>query len=489
MQLQLPSLADASAPSSPAALSPQSSRRDVTLRFHRGTLLADGLDYEPDETLEPWRWDARVAAYRAPAHRYLAARRALQRQRCTLRDLVARGVGPSLRLRSPALRDYQRQALDAWLEAQRCGIVSLPTGAGKTHVALAAIARVGRAALVLVPTRVLLRQWLEVLGEYSEHGVGALGDGERVLRPLTVATFESANRQMERLGDRFALVVVDEAHHLASSSRAEALKLCSAPYRLGLTATPPETFAGQSELFELLGPLISRVEIGELCGRHLAPFDVVRHAVQLEHDERTRYQHERERFLSAFHGFRLARGGDLRAFSAAAAEQPAFAGGLRALQSSRRIVGSCRQKGDRIAALLAEHRDERVLIFVSDNQAAYDLSRRLLVPALTCDIRRREREEVLQRLRRLEITAVISARVLNEGVDLPEVRVGIVAGATQGQREHLQRVGRVLRPRAGKRACIYEIVVDGTHEVQAAEKRGRGLVSRSADRRRDHDGK
>ncbi|MBW2736598.1 MAG: DEAD/DEAH box helicase family protein [Deltaproteobacteria bacterium] len=484
MQLQLPSLAESRPHYSSPSLTPSSRSERVVLRFHRGTLLADGLVYQPDASMEPWRWDPRVATYRAPAHRYLEARRALQRDPWALHDLIARGIGPKLALTAPTLRDYQRQAVDAWLEANRRGLVVLPTGAGKTHVAIAAMAHVGRTTLVLVPTRVLLQQWLQALSTLGDQTIGALGDGQHSLRPLTVATFESANRHMERFGDRFALLIADEVHHLASPQRAEALKLCTAPYRLGLTATPPERFDGQSQLFALMGPLLSRVEMGELCEDHLAPFDIFRHVVRLDNDERRLYSDARERFLASFQAFRLTRGGgDLRTFATAAKQQPSLAAGMGALQASRRIIGGCRAKADHVAALLAEHRRERVLIFVGDNHTAYELSRRLLVPALTCEIRRREREEVLQRLRRGDVNAVISARVLNEGIDLPEARVGIIAGATQGDREHRQRVGRLLRPCAGKRACIYEIVVEDTHEVRAAERRAKSLVPPSTHRR------
>jgi superfamily II DNA or RNA helicase len=99
------------------------------------------------------------------------------------------------------------------------------------------------------------------------------------------------------------------------------------------------------------------------------------------------------------------------------------------------------------------------------------------VPALTCDIGRREREEVLERLRQGRLRAVISSRVLNEGVDLPEARVGIIVGGTQGGREQVQRVGRLLRPREGKSALVIEIVVLDTFETHLSRRRGQYLAS------------
>ena len=99
---------------------------------------------------------------------------------------------------------------------------------------------------------------------------------------------------------------------------------------------------------------------------------------------------------------------------------------------------------------------------------------------LTCDVGRKEREAVLGRLREGTIRTIVSSRVLNEGLDVPEAEVAIVTGGTLGDGEHVQRVGRLLRPLAGKRALVYELVTRGTFEEKQAARRGRRLVSRVA---------
>src|SRR5439155_1277599 len=94
---------------------------------------------------------------------------------------------------------------------------------GKTRLALAAMARAGSSALCLVPTRILLAQWLHHIRRTYAGPVGCYGDGAHELAALTVATFESAYRHMDRLGNRFDLLVVDEAHHFGCGLRDEAL--------------------------------------------------------------------------------------------------------------------------------------------------------------------------------------------------------------------------------------------------------------------------
>jgi superfamily II DNA or RNA helicase len=120
----------------------------------------------------------------------------------------------------------------------------------------------------------------------------------------------------------------------------------------------------------------------------------------------------------------------------------------------------------------------RLLVFTGDNETAYHIAQTHLIMPITCDIGRAERADALERFRRGELRALVSARVLNEGLDVPAADVAIVVSGTQGQREHVQRVGRILRPADGKRALVYELVVRGTSEIAQSLKRRRGLVSR-----------
>lgn len=209
--------------------------RPVRVEFDRGTLLLRGPGERALEHLPGVRWDPRVGCHRAPARFHAELCQALG-ARADERALAPQRPG---RLSAPSLRPYQVAALDAWTLAGRRGVVVLPTGAGKTRVAVAAIAAAGCSAICLVPTRVLLAQWRVTLGRELGAMVGVLGDGERDLRAVTVATFESAWRHMASIGNRFEMLVADEAHHFGSGVRNEALEMCTAALRLGLTATPP----------------------------------------------------------------------------------------------------------------------------------------------------------------------------------------------------------------------------------------------------------
>lgn len=434
------------------------------IRFDRGTILLEG-DRERLEKLPGVLWDARVQKLRAPAFRYhdLAVELDLTRA-------MSPGSGPSVQLRAPELRHYQRAALTAWEVTGQRGVAVMPTGSGKTRVALGAIAKRKSSALVLVPTRALLDQWASAIAGFHDGPVGLLGDGRSRVELLTVCTFESANRQMERLGFSFALLVVDEVHHLGQSLRPEALEMCAAPARLGLTATPP---AGRrlQRLEQLVGPVVSCQTVAELSGRHLAPHERVPILVPLTRDERRRYEEGFTTYLEACRAARLL--GD----SAGAARLVASSGGKRGmvgLQQARRALATAQSKLELAASLLARHRDQKVLLFTADTDSAYATSRRLLIPAITCDIRRRERDVILDRLRRGRCRAVVAAQVLNEGLDLPDCSVGIVLAASRGgERESAQRLGRLLRPTPGKMAVLYELCAERTFEVEHGRRRSR----------------
>ena len=85
---------------------------------------------------------------------------------------------------------------------------------------------------------------------------------------------------------------------------------------------------------------------------------------------------------------------------------------------------------------------------------------------------------MLDAFRQGHLQALVSSRVLNEGLDVPDADVAMIVGGALGEREHVQRIGRLLRPGPGKRALVYELVTRQTLEVSQAWRRRQGLVVR-----------
>jgi superfamily II DNA or RNA helicase len=450
----------------------------MELVFDRGTLLLRG-NLCGAESLPAVLWDPRVRAWRAPACHYKELIHELGRRAIDFHDGVALqqlAIPPPIPI--PELRPYQAGAIAAWDRLGRKGIIVLPTGAGKTRAAVAAIARTGFRTLCLVPTRVLMAQWVKTLAEAGLGPIGEYGDGRRIERPVTVATFASALLHMETLGNRFDLLVVDEVHHFGFGSGDEALEMSTAATRLGLSATLPEDQNRRAALGVLVGPEVYHASVEELAGRYLSVFQVVTISVGLTPSERVAYDAEMLVFRPVCRCFfEAAPQASWSDFVSAASRSDAGRRALSAWRRSRAIVSFSAEKRAAVGDLTLRHRDARILVFAADNDTAYAVAREHLVQPITCDIGPAERTRALELFSKGELRILVSARVLNEGLDVPAADIAMLVGGSQGSREYVQRVGRVLRPAEGKRAIVYDLVTRGTFEVRHADRHRRALAS------------
>lgn len=452
----------------------------MRLLFDRGTLLL--RDVPADAAvgdLPGVVWDPRVGCLRAPARLTYPLLRDLKARGARISDAPRPRLAAPSGIRPPELRPYQQAALVAWRLAGRRGMIVLPTGSGKTRVALAAMTATRAPILCLVPTRALMAQWCAALAEVYDGPIGRYGDGEHTLAPLTVATFASAYRHMPLIGDGFGLIVVDEAHHFGNGAQDEALEMAIAPLRLGLTATAPPPGPAADRLATLLGPTVFELSIGDLAGA-IAPFDRIVWRVSLDPDERREYQALRAVYRKAFQVFLAGRlGSSFEDFLRQASRTDEGRTGIAAWRRASRLLAYPRRKREALRRLLERHRGQRTLVFVANNETAYAVAREHLIMPLTCEIGTQERQDALARFAAGTLTALVSAQVLNEGIDVPDAEVGIVVSGSLGAREHVQRVGRLLRPRPGKRAVIYELVVDRSPEIAQAERRAEPLARRA----------
>jgi superfamily II DNA or RNA helicase len=451
----------------------------VRLEFDRGTVTLTGCSEQAGFDLPGVLWDPRVQVYRAPGFRYTALKAALNRSGRTFHDHVCAAVEPPVaRWEEVELRPYQAAALTSWELSNARGLVVLPTGSGKTRLALAAMARRRCRTLCLVPTRVLLEQWRTVLGQLYRGPIGQYGDGTRAVEAVTVATFASAFYHMASLGNRFDLLVVDEAHHFGTGAGDEALELCTAPARIGLTATPPTSHLHRTRLEELIGPEVYRQSVADLAGEYLAPLQVVSLRLDLTPLERREYAQEVAAYQPVVHQFfRYSPRATWQEFQGAAVRTDEGRRALAAWRRSRKLVAFTEAKQAAVARLLVELREARLLVFTGDNDTAYRVASEHCIMPITCDIGRAERREALERFRTGDLAVLVSAQVLNEGIDVPAAEAAILVGGRLGTREYVQRVGRTLRPAPGKQAVVYELVTRGTHEVRESLRKRQELGS------------
>jgi superfamily II DNA or RNA helicase len=461
------------------------------LTFSGGTLLLRGLarerfSREPAFLTLGGTWDSREAAWRCDALHYLRLTALLERLAIAVEDAVPEFQPVSWPHNAVhRLRAQQTQAVEAW-SADGRGLVVMPTGTGKTEIALSIMARTAVSTLVVAPVRDLMYQWHRRILTSLGYDAGVIGDNVFRVRPVSVTTYDSAYLHMERLGNQFGLVVFDECHHLPGPLRRDAARMSAAPYRLGLTATPERADGRHVDLAWLIGPTVYELPLSEAAGTSLADYDVVRIPVYLLPDEQARYNqysdevrryvHQRRRENPAF---------TWKDVCAETATTPAARAAMKAYRARQAIEDRAEEKLRVLEDLFRLHVGEPCLVFAGSNAMAREVSRRFLIPCLLNHCGKNERLDVLQGLSDGSYPALVANQVLDEGVDLPEVKVAIVIGGTSSSRQAKQRLGRILRRSGNLRARLYEIVCADTKDEQRSRHRRRSdAYTRTTHRRR-----
>lgn len=448
---------------------------DKSLSFQGGTLVLYGVEQQADVPA-PFQWVKsrwRCEAYHYSAVRFWANGQGIpdhvplwQRLNLTLHDQ-----------RQP--HDYQVAALDAWEKTNYRGSIVLPTGAGKTFVAIHAIHRVGRSTLVVAPTIDLLHQWYTRLVNAFETEIGVYYGGEKTVKPITVTTYHSAGDLVAAHGNAFKLIIFDEVHHLPAPSWGETALMSPSPFRLGLTATYPEAHEqtnGRWRVDDLIGAIVYTQRIDDLVGEQLAEYRTERIRVDLTPEEQAQYDEDigvyagffRSRQLHRTHG----KGWLLELMRLSAFDSDARRAVL-ARNRLQRLLAGAEGKMKALDNLLREYSDERVLVFTENNDVVYEISRRHLIPAITHETKASERKHILEAFQEGQYRAIVTCNVLNEGVDVPEAKIAIVLGGTAGVREYVQRLGRVLRKVGNRQAVMFEVIVRNTIDEGKAQRRRR----------------
>lgn len=448
--------------------------RVPTLTYDRGTLIL-----HPPPRGKAWIddavWDDRVERFRIPAMTYRRLTESLE------------ASGTHYNNRAPAYHDLQLQsaiemtpyphqieALQAWRQAGARGIVVLPTGGGKTYVAQLAMTGIQKSTLIVVPTLDLMHQWYaHLMAAFPDTQIGLLGGGSHDRTAFLVATYDSAAIHAEALGNRYGFLIFDECHHLPSNFTRVIAEYSLAPYRLGLTATPERSDGRHFDFDQLIGPMVYRVSAEALSGSVLAKHRVTRIKVHLSQEERQRYERlieKRNDFLkqSDIHL------GSLRGwqrFVRASARSRAGRRAMLAHREARSIAFGTEGKLRVLGDLLAQHHPTRTLVFTDDNATVYRIAKSFLIPAITHKTPVKERHDILARFKSGVYPTVVTSRVLNEGVDVPEATIAVVLSGTGSAREYTQRLGRILRQGNGKLALLYEVIADSTSEEHTSRRR------------------
>lgn len=363
-------------------------------------------------------------------------------------------------LKGPPLRPFQKLAMQAWIKSGGWGSVELPTGAGKTWLAIHIIAFMKRPTLILVPTIILMRQWQEELITHFGEDVGVLGDGERTLKKYTVSTYASATQFFKSHKDPFEFLVSDEAHHLMSGNLHQLPKMSAAIFRLSLSASFSLKLEGlPKQCLQPLGNIVYRIMPKELPKNILKPFVTKYHSVTMNDRFAQSFNELKPKLKSSFESIHQLKSKDKQGKIEIEHAEVIYRWKLLKQQVwlSEETLSACR------SILNSRPRDTKTLIFCPDSITACYLSHALKIPAILAEISKSERMLWLSAFREGQISELITCKVLNEGFDLPAINRCILFGGSNQRVEFMQRLGRALRYEKGKQCEIHTILVQNLH--------------------------
>jgi superfamily II DNA or RNA helicase len=375
-------------------------------------------------------------------------------------------------------RRWQKEALSKWEESRR-GIVQVVTGGGKTAFALLCIESVMRLdslshVIVIVPTIALLDQWyVSLMGDLqmSQSDLATYSGEERASEPkrINLMVLNTARNLAPQISSRFpTFLIVDECHRAGSPSNAKAL-LGPHIATLGLSATPERPFDEglESTIAPALGGVIYTYDYRDaLEDGVITPFDLVNIRIEMTPDEQREYD-RLTRMIAKSMGRHKAEG------------NVEMSASTERLLQQRATVSAMATMRIPVAARIAElQRGKRTIIFHERVTAANILldvlrARGHLATVYHTGVGPPVRRDNLSLYRRGIFDVLVSCRALDEGINVPETEIAIVASSTSTIRQRIQRLGRVLRPAPGKsRATIFTLYATDQEERRLLAEAG-----------------
>jgi DNA excision repair protein ERCC-3 len=326
------------------------------------------------------------------------------------------------------LRDYQKEYIDRAYD-KKAAVLANPAGSGKTVTAIGLMAKVDSPTLILVPQRSLVGQWKrEILDKttITEDQIGEYHGDEKEMNDVTIATYHMAGEKTSLFRNDWGLIVFDEVHHIPSKLFRKTASLQSTR-RIGLSASPVREDSKEREIFALIGQEIGADWARFFNQEYVLKPDVEIQLVEWENDFYRNKYNEASGFKKAI----------------IASKNPA--------------------KKQNIEDLLEKHKDEKTVLFCDWIEQGEDLAEEYDIPFISGETDFDKRDEYFDKFREGELTTIIVSRIGDEGLDLPDAEVGIIASGQGGsRRQATQRAGRVMRPFGD--AQVYIIATKGSNE-------------------------
>lgn len=356
-----------------------------------------------------------------------------------------------------SLRQWQIEALEKWRAQNFAGIVEVVTGGGKTVFALACVRHLKPdTTLIVVPTAALLDQWWEEAASFFDLDLDEINivTGSKRIKTgtINIAVLNTAAKLQDAGRSVPCFLIVDECHKAATPSFKSVLDIPKIA-TLGLSATPERQYdEGLAEiLIPALGPVIFKYTYKEaLRDKVIVPFELKNIVFELEDENQKAYD--------------KLTGTIARSIKRSGIEAPET---IALLLKRARLLNLSTNRIRLALKIVSSHKDSKIIVFHEDIHACNLIEQVLRESNVRAGVYHsalpvRKRAEVLNAYRKGELNVLVTCRALDEGFNVPETEVGIIAASTATRRQRIQRLGRVLRPIPGKTgATVYSLVATG----------------------------
>ena len=396
------------------------------------------------------------------------------------------------------LRDYQKEAIAAWVKNNYHGFYVMATGTGKTWTAIYSAKELLKthSAMVVIcaPYKHLVKQWAEdvekafgdakIIMVSSENPKWEQQISQEIIRKKydtnaqtiiisTIASFKMSRFEKTLLkSNEDKLLIVDEAHRFTDRSEDMHIQF---KYMLGLSATP---FSGTSaqrgkELMEFFGGQVFSLPIEEALERKfLVPYYYHPIYVHASEEDEEKFQYHTRRILSCFKN-NTCINPDLL---------------VKSLRNRLRVISMAEEKQDQIDYIVSQVKENDHFVVYCGDGRLFDnntgeelrhiqsvkrvLSSHGYKPSqFTAQENMDERMQLVDAFNKGEISALAAIRCLDEGINIPSIKSALILSSNDDYREFVQRRGRILRTYKGKEfAHIYDVVVLPSHDLPALAK-------------------
>lgn len=362
----------------------------------------------------------------------------------------------------------QSNALNAWHKAQYKGSIIAGTGFGKSRCGVLAVAHTikdsGR-ALVLVPTTQLQDQFAE---EFKKWG------HESLLDRVEILCYQSAHKLQNETYD---IVICDEVHLGLSPVYRKFFDNNHYHRLLAMTATLPEDDDYRG-ILKTLAPTVYHISLDECVAKGLvAPYDIYCIPVELTDNERLAYKKANQSFV---HNKFLLGGYDAfdeanRILATGEGNKKAAVQFFNAIRRRKSIVQHAHNKIELSKDLASEHSKQKILCFAGTIEFTNAMANAVGGDTYHSKMTTKNKKASLERFENTKDAILCTVKALNQGFDVPDVEIGIIAGLESKALPMIQRLGRLIRFKKDKRGRVYILYVKDSQEQKWMEQATKSL--------------